>query len=297
MKGTEAINPYSRGIGDKPTEEILRIINQEDSKIPDLVAGEISKISEAVEASIDAILGGGRVIFVGAGTSGRLGVIEAAELPPTFGVSSDLFISVMAGGREAVFKSREKAEDSVKEGKYALQKRKINAKDLVIAISASGSTPFVLRAVEEASEVGSTMVGISCNRGSPLEEVADIPIVIETGAEVVAGSTRMKAGTAQKMVLNMITTASMIKLGRVHDGYMVGLKPLSDKLEERAKRIISEITGLELDESGELLRKSEGDVRVAILSELADMSIRESRNALGKWRSIRSIIEGDKPDK
>lgn len=297
MRRTEALNPRSRGIDCKPVEEILKIINEEDSRIANLVAFQIDSISEAVEALINAIQKGGRVFFVGAGTSGRLGLLEAAELPPTFGVEHHRFIPIIAGGREAVFRSKEGLEDSVRDGQLALQGHQPGGEDLVIATSASGSTPFVLGAIELAREAGSTTVGISCNRESPLKDAVDVAITIETGAEVVAGSTRMKAGTAQKMVLNMITTASMIKLGRVHDGYMVGLQTTSNKLKDRAKRSISEITKLDLESASELLERAEGDVRVAILSELTDITPKDAKSILGKWTPIRSLIEATSCDK
>ena len=191
---TEERNPAAIGIDGKPVEEILRVINEEDKKAPEAVSRQIGSISIAVEALAEAIRKGGRVFFLGAGTSGRLGVMEAAELPPTFGVSPDGFRAVIAGGPDAVFRSVEAAEDDEKKGGEALEEQGFTGDDVLVALSASGRTPFVVGALRKAGEVGARTISIVCNRGTPVEGLSEIPIVVETGPEVVAGSTRMRRG-------------------------------------------------------------------------------------------------------
>ncbi len=262
---TEDRNPRSIGIDEKTVEEILKIINSEDELVPAAVAREIPRITEAAEAVASVIDGDGRVFFAGTGTSGRLGVIEAAEMPPTFGVSTERFQAVIAGGPQAVFQSMEGAEDDENAGGKALDERGFGSGDLLVALSASGSTPFVIGALRRAREKGSRTVAVTCNPNSPAANLADVVITPEVGAEVVAGSTRMKAGTAQKLVLNMLTTAAMIKLGKVYDGYMIDVQPRSRKLRVRARRIVSAIAEVSAEEAEEALDRADGDVKVAVL--------------------------------
>ena len=264
---TEDRNPRSIGIDEKTVEEILKIINSEDELVPAAVAREIPRITEAAEAVASVIDGDGRVFFAGTGTSGRLGVIEAAEMPPTFGVSTERFQAVIAGGPQAVFQSMEGAEDEENAGGKALDERGFGSGDLLVALSASGSTPFVIGALRRAREKGSRTVAVTCNPNSPAANLADVVITPEVGAEVVAGSTRMKAGTAQKLVLNMLTTAAMIKLGKVYDGYMIDVQPRSRKLRVRARRIVSAIAEVSAEEAEEALERANGDVKVAVLLE------------------------------
>jgi len=277
---TEERNPRSIGIDEETVEEILRIISHEDQKVPEAVARETPRIAEAVEAITSAIRRGGHVFFVGAGTSGRLGVLEAAEVPPTFGVQHEMFRAVIAGGTQAVFRSMEGAEDDEVRGANALGDGGLGRDDVLVALSSSGSTPFVIGALRKAKKIGVTTVAVTCNPVSLAAELADVVIAPEVGAEVVAGSTRLKAGTAQKLVLNMLTTAAMIKLGKVHDGYMIGVQPKSQKLRSRAKRIVAAIAGVRPEEAEEALERADGEVRIAILLANSNATVEEARRAL-----------------
>jgi N-acetylmuramic acid 6-phosphate etherase len=277
---TEKRNPVSAGIDEKPVDEVLRIINAEDQRVPTAVAGQLPPIADAVEAVADCILRGGRVFFLGAGTSGRLGVVEAAEMPPTFGVPPRLFQAVMAGGQEAVFRSVEEAEDDESAGAEALARHRLSKKDVLVALSASGRTPFVIGALRTARSVGAGTVLITCNPDAPAKGLSDIPIVVDVGPEVVAGSTRLKAGTAQKLVLNMLTTAAMIRLGNVFDGYMVGVRPKSRKLRERAAGIVSAIAGVGRERAADALDRARGDVKVAVIVARTGASPGESMRIL-----------------
>ena len=240
--------------------------------------------------------GGGRVFFVGAGTSGRLGVIEAAEMPPTFGVPPGSFQAIMAGGQDAVFRSVEEVEDNESAAERVLKQKGFSEEDILVALSASGETPFAISTLRTARELGAKTVAVTCNPESSVNRLARFPIVIDVGPEVVAGSTRMKAGTAQKLVLNMLTTAAMIRLGRVYDGYMVGVCPTSMKLRERAARIVGSIAGLEPERAAEALDRAQGDVRVAILTAKTGTTPEESRRVLdqagGSLRRALDMMEG-----
>ena len=228
--------------------------------------------------------------MVGAGTSGRLCVLEAAEVPPTFGVSTNLFQGVVAGGVPALSGSVEAAEDDSEAAKAELRRRGLGSLDLVLGVAASGSTPYTLGAVRYARQVGAATVGLSCNIGSELSRLVDTPIEVVVGPEVVAGSTRMKSGTAQKMVLNMVTTATMIQLGRVHDGYMVGVQASSAKLADRSRRTLSSLTGLAPMEAGKALKSAGGDLRVALVMTLAGAESDKAREALEGWVSVREAL-------
>jgi N-acetylmuramic acid 6-phosphate etherase len=293
MRRTEKRNPRSRGMDGKSTEEILRIINAEDMTVPEAVAEAIPEIAEAVEAIVETVRGGGRVFLAGAGSSGRLGVLEASEIPPTFGVSSDLFKAFVSGGPGGVFGSVEASEDDDAAGGRILDDHDFGGKDLLVAISASGRTPFALGAMRRANESGAQVVSITSNRGSAMGGLADVSIVLETGPEVVSGSTRMKAGTAQKMVLNMLTTTAMTKLGRVHDGYMIGVQATNVKLRKRAARIVGEIAGVEPEEAMEALEGAEGDLKVAVVMIKFGIDKREAEKALADAGGIlRRALEG-----
>jgi N-acetylmuramic acid 6-phosphate etherase len=289
-KTTEAVNPASRGIDAKPLGEVLRIISSEDSSTAGAVSAQLPVIERAVEKVIDTIRRGGKVFMVGAGTSGRLCVLEAAEAPPTFGVSTDLFQGVVAGGVPALSGSVEAAEDDPEAAKAELRRRGLGSLDLVLGVTASGSTPYTLGAVRYARQVGAATVGLSCNTGSELSRLVDTPIEVVVGPEVVAGSTRMKSGTAQKMVLNMVTTATMIRLGRVHDGYMVGVQASNAKLADRSRRTLSRLTGLALTEAGKALKLAGGDLRVALVMTLAGAEADKAREVLEGWVSVREAL-------
>jgi N-acetylmuramic acid 6-phosphate etherase len=289
---TETVNPASRGIDAKPLDEVLRIINSEDTLTARVVATQLPVIERAVEKVIGTIRGGGRVFMVGAGTSGRLCVLEAAEVPPTFGVPPDLFQGVVAGGVPALSGSVEAAEDDSGAARAELRRHNLGSLDLVLGVAASGDTPYTLEALRYAREVGAATVGLSCNAGSELSQLVDTPIEIVVGPEAVAGSTRMKAGTAQKMVLNMVTTAAMIRLGRVHDGYMVGVQASNVKLAERCRRTLSTLTGLASLEAERTLKLAGGDLRVAIVMAHAGVAADEAREALEGWVSVRDALRG-----
>jgi N-acetylmuramic acid 6-phosphate etherase len=288
---SERLNPRSRGIDAKTTAEVIEIINSEDSRVAGAVASQLAEMERAVELMVLTLRGGGRVFFVGAGTSGRLCVLEAAEIPPTYGLPSEKIQAVIAGGREAVFRSVEDAEDIAEDAEEDLACLGLGMADLVIGVSASGSTPYVLGAMKYARSLGARAVGVANNMDTPLSGLVDVAIEAVVGPEVVAGSTRMKAGTAQKMVLNMMTTASMVKLGLVHDGYMVGVQASNRKLVDRSIGMITEITGLDRVEAENLLNAAGGDVRVAILLALTDMTPDEAKAALEGWVSLREILE------
>ena len=289
---TEERNPNSIGIDEKSVDEILRIINAEDQKVPTAVSAQIPVISEVVEAIATTISRGGRVFFAGAGSSGRIGVAEAAEISPTFGLPPEVVQGVMAGGRDAVFGSFEVSEDDEPAGTRMLEERGFDGDDLLVALSASGRTPYALGALEKAGEVGARTVAVTCNPEAPMNRLADIPIVVNVGPEVVAGSTRMRAGTAQKLILNMLTTAAMIRLGRIHDGYMIGVRPTSRKLKNRAIRMVGEIAGVEPEAAEESLVRAGWDPKVAILIARTGLSPAEAREALDKsCGSLRTALE------
>jgi N-acetylmuramic acid 6-phosphate etherase len=287
---TETVNPASKGIDTKPLGEVLRIISSEDALTARAVSTQLPAIERAVEKVIDTIRRGGRVLMVGAGTSGRLCVLEAAEVPPTFGVPPGLFQGVVAGGVPALSGSVEAAEDDPKAALAELRRCSLGSLDLVLGVAASGGTPFTLGAVRYARDVGAATVGLSCNSDSELSQLVDAPIEVVVGPEAVAGSTRMKAGTAQKMVLNMITTAAMIRLGRVHDGYMVGVQASSTKLVDRSRRTLSSLTGLTSLEAERALKLAGGDLRVALVMTLAGAGTDEAREALEGWVSVREAL-------
>ena len=288
---SERLNPRSRGIDAKTIAEVLEIINGEDSRVAGAVASQLAEVKRAVELTVSTLRGGGRVFLVGAGTSGRLCVLEAAEIPPTYGLPSEKIQAVIAGGREAVFRSVEAAEDEAEDAEEDLARLGLGGADLVVGVSASGFTPYVLGAVEYARSLGAHTVGVTNNEDTPLSGLVDVAIEAVVGPEVVAGSTRMKAGTSQKMVLNMMTTAAMVKLGLVHDGYMVGVQASNRKLVDRSIGMLTEITGVDRAEAENHLIAAEGDVRVAILLASTDMTPDEARLSLDGWVSLREILE------
>lgn len=288
---TEGVNPRSLGIDAKTTAEVLRIINCEDGGVAEAVAGQLADAERAVELVASTLRGGGRVFLVGAGTSGRLCVLEAAEIPPTYGLQAERFQAVIAGGRDAVFRSVEAAEDDAEAAGVELARLGLDEDDMVVGVSASGFTPYVLGAVRYAGSVGAPTVGVTNNVDTPLSGLVDVAIEAVVGPEVVAGSTRMKAGTAQKMVLNMLSTAAMVRLGLVHDGYMVGVQPSSRKLVDRSVAMLTEMTAVEEAEARGLLEAAGGDVRVAALLSLTEMTPDEARASLAGWVSLRDVLE------
>jgi len=288
---TEQRNPASVDIDRKSVTEILEAINSEDKKVPYAVEKEIPNIAEAVNLAVKSLETGGRLFYVGAGTSGRLGVVDASECPPTFSTNPDLVQAIIAGGREAVWRSIEGAEDDYQAGKKAIIDRSVCSKDVVIGLSASGGTPFVLATLEEARRIGAKTVAISTTPNSKIARIADVAITPLVGPEVIAGSTRMKAGTAEKLVLNMISTASMIRIGKVYSNLMIDLKPVSEKLRSRARRILKVLTGVDSRKAHEAFERSGHDLKTALLMIKADTSKRIARQALKEssgivWKAI-----------
>ncbi|MFN3781169.1 MAG: N-acetylmuramic acid 6-phosphate etherase [Candidatus Kapaibacteriota bacterium] len=281
LLATEQNNPRSRNIDTASTEEILKIINEEDKKVPLAVEKEIPNIAKAVELIVDAFKKGGRLFYVGAGTSGRLGILDAAECPPTFGTDPELVQGIIAGGKEAVFRAQEGAEDNIEEGRKTIERYGIKPPDVVVGLAASGRTPFVRGAISEAKNRGIKTIFIA---SSPIEKVLELGVVADVyicpvvGAEVIAGSTRLKSGTAEKLVLNMLSTASMIKLGKTYGNVMVDLQLTNNKLRERAKKIIMDICNVDYQTAQAVLAKSDGSVKVALVMLLAGV---ERETALG----------------
>jgi N-acetylmuramic acid 6-phosphate etherase len=265
---TEQPNPNSFGIDAKSTEEILEIINREDSKVPEAVRRQIPAIAEVIDVVVERFKQGGRLLYVGAGTSGRLGVLDAAECPPTYGTPPDMVQGIIAGGREALVRSIEGAEDSEADGAKAINDRGINARDVLIGITASGHAPFVIGAMKRARELDAPVVALSCNSNSKTYQYADYRLFIDVGPEIVTGSTRMKSGTAQKLVLNMITTTAMIKLGKVFNNLMVDLMPVNNKLVVRSKRLIQIATGCNPEIAAQAFEDSGSRPKVAIVMVL-----------------------------
>ena len=269
---TEDRNPLTRNIDTLPTLDMLTLINAEDQKVALIVHDELPSIAVAVDAITVRMQRGGRLIYIGAGTSGRLGVLDASECPPTFGTPSDLVVGLIAGGTAALTEAVEGAEDDQEGGAGEIVKLNVNENDCVIGIAASGRTPYAIGGLQEAKKRGALTVSIACNRPSSLEELAEIGIALVVGPEVVSGSTRLKAGTAQKMVLNMISTAVMIRLGKTYSNLMVDVQPTNAKLRQRALRIVAEATGLNMQRATEILSACNGEVKTAIVATLAGVS-------------------------
>ena len=290
---TEQRNPASRSIDAQPTLEILKIINGEDQKVAPAVAVEIPQIAKAVDGIVEAVQNGGRLFYIGAGTSGRLGVLDASECPPTFNVAPDLVQGIIAGGERALAHATEASEDDPELGKGDLLARGFNAGDVLAGVAASGRTPYVLGAIRHARSIGALTIGISCTPDSELARAAEIAITPQPGPEVIAGSTRMRAGTATKLVLNMLTTATMIRLGYVYSNLMVNVQPKNTKLEDRARRIIADAAGVSYERAAELLTQAGGKVKTAIvMSRLSvDRAAAEARLAAAKER-ISEALKG-----
>jgi len=262
---TEQRNPASRDIDSLPTLEMLRIINREDQKVAEAVAEEIDHIATAVDSIVAAMGRGGRLFYIGAGTSGRLGVLDASECPPTFNVPADLVQGIIAGGSSALERATEATEDDPETGVADLEARGFTGADVLVGVAASGRTPYVLGAIRRARELGAVTIGISCTPDSELSGEVNIPIEPLPGPEVLAGSTRMRAGTATKLVLNMLSTGVMIRLGHVYGNLMVNVQPKNEKLLDRSRRIITEAAGVSYERATELLEQSGRQVKVAIV--------------------------------
>ena len=275
---TERTNPRTVGIDELSRPAIVDLINAEDRAAFDAVSDARESISAAVDVVFRSLKEGGRVFFVGAGTSGRLGVLEAVECPPTFGTDPEMVQAVMAGGRDAVWSSVEGAEDSATASVEALREKNLSSRDALVGIAASSGTPFVVSALDYARTVGCPTVLVACNETDP--SAADAVVVLLCGPEVIVGSTRLKAATATKMALNMITTASMVLLGKTYGNLMVDLQPRSEKLVDRSERIIMDICGVARGEARELFSRAEGNVKAAVVMKLRNLPLGEALSLL-----------------
>lgn len=277
---TEARNPASEDLDKLSTIDFVRLVNREDAKLAAAVAEEAENIAAAIDLIVARLESGGRLIYMGAGTSGRLGVLDASECPPTFNTDPGRVIGLIAGGSRALREAIEGAEDAADQGAGDLQAIALGERDVVVGITASGTAPYVLGGMQYAREIGAGTIGISCNRGSPVSTEATIAISVVVGPEVLSGSTRMKAGTATKMVLNMLSTGAMVKLGKTYGNLMVDLQATNAKLTARAKKIVQQVTGLSLEAAGELMASCGGDVKTAIVAHQTGSSPSEARAKL-----------------
>jgi N-acetylmuramic acid 6-phosphate etherase len=277
---TEQRNPTSESIDQLSAVEICELINREDAKVASAVQCEIGHIAAAVDEVVAAIRHGGRLIYLGAGTSGRLGVLDAAECPPTFNTDPNQVVGLIAGGQGALVKAVEGAEDAPEAGSRDLRDIGLTSTDVVVGIATSGRTPYVLGGLAYARELGCTTVGISCNLASELSSVVHIMIAPVVGPEVISGSTRMKAGTATKLVLNMLTTATMVRLGKTYGNLMVDLRATNTKLVHRSRRIVSTLTGVDETEADVLLSRCDGEVKTAIVAHVNNVDAGEARRQL-----------------
>ncbi|QBH97911.1 N-acetylmuramic acid 6-phosphate etherase [Limnobaculum zhutongyuii] len=277
---TESRNTASEDIDQLSTLEMLRVINNEDKKVALAVEKELQHIADAVDIISAAFTQGGRLVYCGAGTSGRLGILDASECPPTYGTKPEQVIGLIAGGHQAIFKAVENAEDSLELGIEDLKTISFSNKDVLVGIAASGRTPYVIASMEYAKSLGAKVISISCNPDSPIAQQADIAITPVVGGEVVTGSSRMKAGTAQKLVLNMLTTGSMIKIGKVYGNLMVDVEATNAKLVERQKNIVMQATDCSREEAEQALSQCQRHCKTAIVMVLTGMSAEQAKQAL-----------------
>lgn len=289
MRLTEERNPESLDIDLLGTEEILEKINGQDQRVAPAVADAIPEIARAVDGIAARLRGGGRLLYVGAGTSGRLGILDAVECPPTYNTSPEMIRGILAGGYEACYRSVEAAEDDPEAGEKDLLQAGLAARDAVVGIAASGRTPYTCGAVALARRKGAFTVGVSCNRDALLSREAEVAIEVETGPEIVAGSTRMKAGTAQKLILNMISTATMIRLGYVFSNLMINVHLKNSKLVDRGIRIVREITGASLEQARSAVEEA-GDVKTAIIMVKEGCALDEARRILSQYETLREAL-------
>lgn len=289
---TEQVNENTKSIDSLSTIDMITTINNEDKKVALAVENVIPNIASVVDETYDKLKRGGRLIYIGAGTSGRLGVLDASECPPTYGVDFELVKGIMAGGKDAMFKAKEGAEDSKELAVEDLKAINLTEKDMVIGLAASGRTPYVIGGLEYAKKIKAGTGSISCVNNSEISKIADFPVEVIVGPEVVTGSTRMKSGTAQKMVLNMISTGVMIKLGKVYGNLMIDVKATNEKLVERAKGIIMKCTGCTREVAEEHMNITGDDVRLSIFMILSDLDKEQSIEFLNKNdNNIRKALE------
>ncbi len=279
---SEGRNPDTMDIDLLSSQEIVERLNQQDKQVPLAVEAVLPQIAQAVDKITAAFKQGGRLIYLGAGTSGRLGVLDASECPPTFGVSDQMVIGLIAGGKEAMFTAQEGAEDNSTLGAHDLQQIDFSSKDVLVGIAASGRTPYVIGALEYANDLGATTIALSCNPDSPIAEIAQIAISPVVGPEALTGSTRLKSGTAQKLVLNMLTTASMIRLGKSYQNLMVDVRATNRKLIARAVRIVMQATDCQREEAEALLKESHNNAKLAILMHLTGMNYEQATAKLSQ---------------
>jgi len=292
---TESRNGNTMNIDLMNTMEMVRVINDEDKKVALAVEKELGNIAKAIDEISYAFLNGGRLIYIGAGTSGRLGILDASECPPTFGTPAELVVGLIAGGKDAILRAVENAEDNNELCVKDLKGIGFNSKDILVGIAASGRTPYVMGGIEYAKGLGAITVGLSCNPNSVLAESVKIPISPVVGGEVVTGSSRLKAGTAQKLVLNMLTTGSMIKIGKVYGNLMVDVEATNEKLVERQKKIVMEATDCNREEASYALRDTGGHCKTAILMILGGLGAKEAKILLTEKKGfIREALKAAK---
>ncbi|WP_447878403.1 N-acetylmuramic acid 6-phosphate etherase [Serratia fonticola] len=290
---TESRNPASSQIDTLPTLDLLAVINSEDQKVPLAVAATLPAIAKVVDLVVEAFACSGRLIYCGAGTSGRLGILDASECPPTYGTPREQVVGLIAGGHAAILQAVENAEDNPQMGEQDLRNLDFNARDVLVGIAASGRTPYVLGAMAYARSVGATAVAISCNPNSAMSQAADIAIEPVVGPEVVTGSSRMKAGTAQKLILNMITTGAMIRSGKVYSNLMVDVEATNAKLIQRQVNIVVEATECSPEEAEEALNQCQRHCKTAIVMILGGLSAPEASAVLSKNKGfIRQALQG-----
>ncbi len=289
---TEQRNPRSRGLDRKSTLDILRILNREDAQVALAVRRELPKIARVVDAIVKAFQNGGRLFYVGAGTSGRLAILDATECPPTFGTPPRMVQAVIAGGVPALRGAVEDAEDSAANGKRDLRRARISRRDVIVGLSASGTTPYVLGAIEFARRRGAVTIGVTSNLHSPLARRARIRIAPDTGLEAITGSTRLKAGTAQKLVLNLLSTAAMARLGRVYDNWMIHVALTNEKLRQRGARVLEEAAGVSALVGKRALRQAKYNLPAALVMLKTGADLRAARQSLANARgNVREALE------
>jgi len=289
---TEETNSKTKDIDRRSTLEIVGLINDEDTTVAEAVSRVLDRVAEAVDLIVRRLSSQGQLIYIGTGTSGRLGVLDASECPPTFGVSPDLVRGVIAGGYDALHRSVEAAEDDPEQAVRDLQAQNVSALDAVVGISASGNTPYTLGAVEYAKKIGAATVAITCNPASRMAAAAGVSIAPVVGPEVIAGSSRMKAGTAQKMILNMLSTATMIKLGLVYSNLMSNLRATNEKLRRRARAILAKEAGISAEEAARVFEAAGEDLRVALLMARSNLPRSDAERLLETYcRSVRRALD------
>lgn len=293
---TEGRNPVSEGLDQLTTLEVLRVMNDEDHRVPDAVAQQLPAIAAIIEAAVAGLSAGGRLIYAGTGTSGRLGVLDAAECPPTFSTHPTVVVGLIAGGQQAMFQAVEGAEDDQERGFEEINALHPGPHDVVVGLAASGRTPWVIGAVRAAKQAGAHTASVCCNHDALISDEVDLPVEIDAGPEVLTGSTRLKAGTAQKLVLNMISTATMVGLGKTYGNLMVDVSPSNEKLRQRAVSIVVSATGCTRDQAVIALHEADGHAKTAIVMILLDMTAAQARERLTtSGGAVRAAVDQDHP--